>query len=945
MRKKFLLDLINVFIILIIMFVVVPSNRELLAAEYSPLFQVEVSPNNAGSVGSYRIFGSYSTVNGISILKVIFPPDTSLKSNNIPINSVLVNGNFVSRIESETILSDGSLAIYLYLKDSVNSGDNLEINFNKDAGIVNPTVPAGCYRIYVRLLNSQKVEISSIISIKYTIERSAIKEVNVKPEIPVTGVKSKYLITFLTGIRGNLKANSDAIKIKFPQSFLIPSIPSRDYVFVNGNIPSGVYRDGNEPNTIKIFTPIDIPSNSLVEVILDYNFGLVNTSLAGDYSLYVSTSSEPTWVSSNFSIIDPEISNLVIDLDPDVVSLNPYFKVSFITSPYKTLVNGDHIYIGFPHDFNLNNVNFSSFVLVNGVKLSYSVEDYVLKVTLQQVLPPLSSIVIEIPKDVNIISPTKDGDYFIAVWDDKDTRKVYYKINIKETQITNLHIEPSTTLKGSRTALKVSFNTGQFYGLAKNLDSVIIDFRGSFTLDNSVSIKSGGVLLNGIPVEVLSFDDSLLNIVLPTNIEGGMEIVIEFSEDFGLRIPEQPGKYSIFVSTSKEKKFVESNYFEVTELPTVEFKTEPVVLEGEAYKTEPIVMLTSPNGIKIYYKLDEGDFIEYTSPFKINEGSHKVYAYAVDKDGNKGQIFTKDFIVDLTPPKISIKNSFNGKLFFNSSEGIISGEVNEPCKVAINSVPIELSANLTFEYKVVNIVDNMPIVVVAVDSAGNVSSTLLQAKLDFASPIIAVTNLNGLDTDEINIETTSKNYLLKLSINEPSYVFLNGKLVNSYPDNNFEIDLSLSDGLNEFKIEAIDLAQNKSQKIIKINKRNERIIEIKVGEKTAKIDGNLVYLETPAFIENGYTYVPIRFIGECFGANVSFKPELRAVIITYGSHQITLIVGSINAILDEKTYKLQAPPKIVEGRTFVPIRFISEAFGAKVEWEEKTKTITITYKP
>jgi len=45
--------------------------------------------------------------------------------------------------------------------------------------------------------------------------------------------------------------------------------------------------------------------------------------------------------------------------------------------------------------------------------------------------------------------------------------------------------------------------------------------------------------------------------------------------------------------------------------------------------------------------------------------------------------------------------------------------------------------------------------------------------------------------------------------------------------------------------------------------------------------------------------------------------------------------------LGEDKYILDAPPEIVNGRTFVPIRFIAEAFGAEVNWVEETKEIII----
>jgi hypothetical protein len=50
----------------------------------------------------------------------------------------------------------------------------------------------------------------------------------------------------------------------------------------------------------------------------------------------------------------------------------------------------------------------------------------------------------------------------------------------------------------------------------------------------------------------------------------------------------------------------------------------------------------------------------------------------------------------------------------------------------------------------------------------------------------------------------------------------------------------------------------------------------------------------------------------------------------------------ILAKVDGKDVKLDVAPIIKDGRTFVPIRFISEAFGADVKWDANEKKITIT---
>ncbi|HOJ16333.1 MAG TPA: copper amine oxidase N-terminal domain-containing protein, partial [Caldisericia bacterium] len=58
---------------------------------------------------------------------------------------------------------------------------------------------------------------------------------------------------------------------------------------------------------------------------------------------------------------------------------------------------------------------------------------------------------------------------------------------------------------------------------------------------------------------------------------------------------------------------------------------------------------------------------------------------------------------------------------------------------------------------------------------------------------------------------------------------------------------------------------------------------------------------------------------------------------------IIMTVGNSEVLVDGKKLLLDAPPVIKNGRTFVPLRFISEAFGAEVSWDEATRTVTVVY--
>jgi hypothetical protein len=93
----------------------------------------------------------------------------------------------------------------------------------------------------------------------------------------------------------------------------------------------------------------------------------------------------------------------------------------------------------------------------------------------------------------------------------------------------------------------------------------------------------------------------------------------------------------------------------------------------------------------------------------------------------------------------------------------------------------------------------------------------------------------------------------------------------------------------------------------------------------------------------GVVMVPLRFIGEAFGATVEWEPIFKLIRLQLGSTMIYLQIGSNYASVNGKKIVLQGLPTIIKGTTMVPIRFISEAFNAQVTWVAATQGVEITY--
>lgn len=107
------------------------------------------------------------------------------------------------------------------------------------------------------------------------------------------------------------------------------------------------------------------------------------------------------------------------------------------------------------------------------------------------------------------------------------------------------------------------------------------------------------------------------------------------------------------------------------------------------------------------------------------------------------------------------------------------------------------------------------------------------------------------------------------------------------------------------------------------------------------VDGELLRFEVNPVIENNKTLVPIRKVSEKLGAAVTWIQETKEIIIKKNDTTIKLKVDNKNAYVNNELIVLDTPPKIVNNYTLSPIRFIAEALGSYVDWDSENYTVII----
>jgi len=132
---------------------------------------------------------------------------------------------------------------------------------------------------------------------------------------------------------------------------------------------------------------------------------------------------------------------------------------------------------------------------------------------------------------------------------------------------------------------------------------------------------------------------------------------------------------------------------------------------------------------------------------------------------------------------------------------------------------------------------------------------------------------------------------------------------------------------------------------------SQKVIILQVGKTSFTVNGVTNTLDSPPIIKNSITLVPIRAIIEALGGSVDWNDTEKMVTVTLKDTTLIIWINKPQAQvaapllilrwIDESNHKVV--PEIINGRTMLPIRFITENLGCDVQWDGTKNTITITY--
>lgn len=133
-----------------------------------------------------------------------------------------------------------------------------------------------------------------------------------------------------------------------------------------------------------------------------------------------------------------------------------------------------------------------------------------------------------------------------------------------------------------------------------------------------------------------------------------------------------------------------------------------------------------------------------------------------------------------------------------------------------------------------------------------------------------------------------------------------------------------------------------AQTNLKVNLEEFKTIILHIGSRIMTVNDTEIEIDSVPIIINNHVLVPIRAVMEHMETKVEWNNKNQTISVYDSNNIVHMTINSKIAYLNNKEYILDSPPIIIDSRTFIPIRFISESLGFSVNWYESQNKIIIT---
>ncbi|MFZ2414171.1 MAG: stalk domain-containing protein, partial [Candidatus Cryosericum sp.] len=171
------------------------------------------------------------------------------------------------------------------------------------------------------------------------------------------------------------------------------------------------------------------------------------------------------------------------------------------------------------------------------------------------------------------------------------------------------------------------------------------------------------------------------------------------------------------------------------------------------------------------------------------------------------------------------------------------------------------------------------------------------------------------------------------------------------PDAGYDVASVTIDGVSQGAISSYTFTNVTSNHTISARfEKKQTVLVLQIGNSVFTVNDSPMTLDSRPIIKNGRTLVPIRAIIEALGGTVDWDGTARKATVDLGSTSLELWIGKNTATVNGTDTPIDSTNakvflEIINSRTMLPLRFVTENLGATVSWEQSTQTITITYQP
>ena len=255
----------------------------------------------------------------------------------------------------------------------------------------------------------------------------------------------------------------------------------------------------------------------------------------------------------------------------------------------------------------------------------------------------------------------------------------------------------------------------------------------------------------------------------------------------------------------------------------------------------------------------------------------------------------------------SLPNATKTYIFTAQIEGDLSnyGEGTASCTVSVSRKKSSSSSDTS-----------APTYGVSTGKTENGEISVTPAKAEAGETVtIKATPDSGYQLDKVTVKDKNNSNVKLTKVNDNEYTF-------TMPSGKVSVDATF------VQKDAADDNQNNVGE-------TSKVIKLQIGSRIVTVDNEAVIYDVAPVIRNDRTLVPIRIVTETLGGKVDWNGVTKEVTLNIDGKEIKMTVG-------KTLEKYGVAPVIIDGRTFVPVRFVADELGATVAWDDATKTVTIT---